>query len=649
MWSIVPDSAAGLQRFYHKRRLRRNRTSDYRAAQQRPAAPRRFFAWIIPPQESLLLRFVHISVIARKHEIVILPGFQEERVIEQFGPRVEKYGRKALFVLAVVVLTAVPAFSQVFNAGNLVVTVEGNGVNGATSGPYTDNQAGPLTLFQFIPNGTSSPATFLNSFILPQTASGANSPVSAEYGSSSEGTLQLSGNGFYLTVMGYGVNAAAFNASPSTYGNSGVPALGQSGSLQGLGYTPVPRVVALIDANGNVNSATALLGVFDQNNPRSAYSADGTNIYVSGQGNSPDPTGGVFFTTLGSSSATAITGLDTSTNASSQDTRDVQIYNGTLYISVDSKEGSGSNRDFVGTLGTPPATSLYDGSGGPTMLAGFGDTKGHGQVTITSGANTNGNGLNAGLQINLSPENYFFANATTLYVADGGSPKQTSANSPLGDGGLQKWTYNGSSWALDYTIAGGLNLVKNSSSAGSTGLYGLTGRLINGGTQVELFATNYTIGALDPTYLYAVTDTLSTTTNPNESFTQIAQAPVDSNFKGVAFAPSLIPPTVVTGQVSVTASGLLYSRVTKLFTGTVTIQNTSAQPIVGPIKIGFTALPSGVTLANATGTYSGNPYIAVPSISALAPGQSATVSMQYSNPSLAGINFTPVIYSGSVN
>src|SRR5580698_3116750 len=98
--------------------------------------------------------------------------------------------------------------------GNLVVSVEGNGVEGASSGPYTDNQAAPLTLFDYSVTGTSS-ATYVDADVLPQTAHGANHAISGEYGSSSEGILQLTGNGKYLTVMGYGVNAAAFNADPT--------------------------------------------------------------------------------------------------------------------------------------------------------------------------------------------------------------------------------------------------------------------------------------------------------------------------------------------------------------------------------------------------------------------------------------------------
>jgi hypothetical protein len=60
--------------------------------------------------------------------------------------------------------------------------------------------------------------------------------------------------------------------------------------------------------------------------------------------------------------------------------------------------------------------------------------------------------------------------------------------------------------------------------------------------EVELFATNATISDLDPTYLYGIIDVLGDTTNPgDEVFTELAAAPADSNFKGVAFAPSPVP------------------------------------------------------------------------------------------------------------
>ena len=39
----------------------------------------------------------------------------------------------------------------------------------------------------------------------------------------------------------------------------------------------------------------------------------------------------------------------------------------------------------------------------------------------------------------LSPEQFYFANASTLYIADSGSPKNGANAAGLGEGGLQKW------------------------------------------------------------------------------------------------------------------------------------------------------------------------------------------------------------------
>jgi hypothetical protein len=282
----------------------------------------------------------------------------------------------ALTLLILAVTLSAPSNAQnstFFTPGNLVVAVEGCGVHGGTctnvpsgkgvNGGYGDNQAAPLTLFQYSPNGTSS-ISFVNSLTLPQLISGADFPVSGEYGSSSEASINLSSGGQYLTIMGYGIDAPSFNLNPLQFGSPSL-ALAQSGSLTGQSYTPVPRMVALIDANGNVNSSTALYNIFNTNNPRSAFTADGTTVYVSGQGSGSDATAGVFYVPIGqpNTNPTAITGLDATDgsvppNPISQDTRSLQVFNNTLYVSVDTKGGKNSARSFVGTLGTPPATGF---------------------------------------------------------------------------------------------------------------------------------------------------------------------------------------------------------------------------------------------------------------------------------------------------
>ena len=109
-----------------------------------------------------------------------------------------------------------------------------------------------------------------------------------------------------------------------------------------------------------------------------------------------------------------------------------------------------------------------------------------------------------------------------------------------------------------------------------------------------------------------------------------------------------LPTAVSASQVTTTASGLAYSRVSQTFNGTVTIKNMSASAISGPLQIVFFGMPANVTLANATSNLSGTPYLTVPEVTGLAPGQSVTVSIQLKNPSNTTLNLTPVIYSGSI-
>jgi uncharacterized protein len=119
---------------------------------------------------------------------------------------------------------------------------------------------------------------------------------------------------------------------------------------------------------------------------------------------------------------------------------------------------------------------------------------------------------------------------------------------------------------------------------------------------------------------------------------------------GFVTGPVLLPPS----EIATTASGLAYSRVSRTFNGTVTITNISSDPISGPLQILLTGLTAGVTLTNATGDFSGSPYLTInlPSVGPtggnVAPGQSVTVSVQFENPSFATINFTPLIYSGNI-
>jgi hypothetical protein len=108
------------------------------------------------------------------------------------------------------------------------------------------------------------------------------------------------------------------------------------------------------------------------------------------------------------------------------------------------------------------------------------------------------------------------------------------------------------------------------------------------------------------------------------------------------FVTGLLPPS----KVAPTVSSLTYSHVSRTFNGTVTITNISGNTISGPFRILLKRLTAGVALANATGVSSGSPYLTVPDIASLASGQSATVSVQFHDPSFGPINFTPAVYAG---
>jgi hypothetical protein len=463
-------------------------------------------------------------------------------------------GRFVLRVIALLgaALVTAPSLAQTvssFTAGDLVIsTVSGN----------TLDAASPITLQQYQLSSDGTSATANGSLTLPQVANGLNSAISGEYGSASEGILQRSVDGQYLTIMGYGVNAATFNSAPlTTFGNA---ALGQTTSLTaanqtGTVYTTVPRVVALIGADGSIDTTTALTGVFNTNNPRSVATVDGTSFYISGQGASKtDPSQGVFYAVRG---ATTATGIDNTT-----DTRVVSIVNNgsgnTLYVSRDFNPPSG------GTQNLTNVSTLTNGSGGlPTSSAGLVTTHVTPPATALSSKGNNGsinlttdlaNGVNnsrIGSFVYLSPEQYFFASPSVLYVADSGQPKNGTANAAaLGEGGLQKWVLTNGTWTLAYDLVAGLNLVNNATAnsttptaPGVTGLLGLTGKVVGGA--VQLFATSYGLNELSTSLLFEITDTLSATSASQvtgEQFTTLLTASAGTSIRGVSFAPESVAP-----------------------------------------------------------------------------------------------------------
>jgi hypothetical protein len=119
------------------------------------------------------------------------------------------------------------------------------------------------------------------------------------------------------------------------------------------------------------------------------------------------------------------------------------------------------------------------------------------------------------------PFGIWFANATTLYVADEGDGVNTTANALNPNAGLQKWTLSAGTWHLDYTLQNRLGLGAQYSIAGldpslypaTDGLRNLTGKVNRDGT-VTIFAITSTISnsgdqGADPNRLVSITERLS--------------------------------------------------------------------------------------------------------------------------------------------
>ena len=455
-----------------------------------------------------------------------------------------------------------------FTEGDIVISISGDG---AGTGTYGDNQASPLTLEELTPDGA-----VVGQMVLPQTTTVVDGvteyAVSAEYGSSSEGSLSLSADGQSLVIAGYGINADTFNAGgAAVYGNA---ALAQSTSVPGGPSTAVARVIADISYNGAVDTSTALYDIDNLNNPRSVATVNGTSFYVSGQGTKGDTTQGVQYAEDGASTATAV---DDST-----DTRTAEIVDGVLYVSRDSTQGSGGTSSIASYGGLPT------GAAAAVPLTGI-----DGTVSLTAAQENGVNNGVVGTAVHLSPENFFFASSTVLYVADGGNPKEDG----LGDGGLQKWLLTGGAWTLQYTLSAGLGLVADTAASGSTGLIGLTGSVAADGN-VTLYATNSTIQDLDPTALYSITDSLAATAPAvGEAFTTVLTAPADSNIRGVAFAPSAAA-AAPTAQV-VSGSTMTGTDLTVTSGSTLTVED-------GGTIVGATILASGSATISAGSTDSGS-------------------------------------------
>ena len=102
----------------------------------------------------------------------------------------------------------------------------------------------------------------------------------------------------------------------------------------------------------------------------------------------------------------------------------------------------------------------------------------------------------------------------------------------------------------------------------------------------------------------------------------------------------------VSTSVAVQRSGLVANRASGKYSGTITLTNTSAVALTGPLQLRFDNLTSGVTLDGASGTQQGAPYLTL-AASSLAPGAKVVINVSFSNPSRAVIGYGNTVFSGN--
>jgi hypothetical protein len=421
-----------------------------------------------------------------------------------------------------------------------------------------------------------------------------SSELNTSFSSKSEGALNLSTDGKYVTFIDY--VSAPDTVDVSNANTPGV--VDPTNPVPGKYY----RAVAQLSQNGTFTFTET--NAYSGNNGRAAVEAKINGKYYiytagnAGNGSNPQPEGVVLGagaqiitpsdlpesmqnpgqpTPVGSFNVTEL-GDKADKVGKDDNFRGLALYNNVLYYT----KGSGGNGvDTVYFLDTT-GKACPNGVGLPAAGA---------SLPTTSIASTY---TAAGLASNMCvlkgfptalaskatdasdyPFGIWFANPTTLYVADEGAGDNAnttasatsngtySAAAASTTAGLQKWVYDASAgeWKLAYTLQNGLHLGipyivpgyptgldTGTGQSGlpwapaTDGLRNITGRVNPNGT-VTIWAVTSTVSGggdqgADPNKMVSITDNLGATSLPAaESFVTVVPAAYDQVVRGVSFTP----------------------------------------------------------------------------------------------------------------
>jgi hypothetical protein len=300
----------------------------------------------------------------------------------------------------------------------------------------------------------ASDGSLVQTIALPTAVSGSNRRLTLGGTKKGEGGLVVSSDGNYLTLAGY-------DAAPGT------------ASVAATATSAVNRIVARIDAVGNVDTTTRLNSAFDTASVGGAVSVDGSAFWVSGDG--ATGLGGVWYLKHGVTGGLQIL-------AHPNDVRTVNIVSGQLF----------------GTTNTATFTSIFSVGTGLPITAGQATSPLYGlPVAQVYG-------------FAFFDRNRSIAGLDRLYIAND--------NSVAAGGGIQKWTFDGAIWYLVATFTDGL---------GTAGVRGLAAEAQ--GANIVLYAT--TAEATGNRLVRVVDDD-----SVSPVATVIATAAANTVYRGVALA-----------------------------------------------------------------------------------------------------------------
>lgn len=392
----------------------------------------------------------------------------------------------------------------------------------------------PIFLDQITPAGT-----LINTLAVPPSL------LVTSFNSKSELAVNLSLDGTALTIVGYVAPLNAIDVSDSNTPGVYDPTNPAGGSyfrgLAQIGNNGAIQVTLSNAYSGNTGRAAILAnGLYfmagNSNNgnstPANVVASTGVQVTVPGQtaGSAPLQVGNFSIVQVNDPA----TGKPYAADKLGKDDnfRGLTIFNNTLYVT----KGSGSNGINtvyqVGATGTLP-TVTNAATTTITILPGFPTT-----LARNAGAS--------------NPFGIWFANSSTLYVADeGDGVTADAATSKVA--GLQKWSLVNGTWQLDYVLQNGLNLGQAYSipsypaslNPATDGLRNITGKVNSDGT-VTIWAITSTVSAnadsgADPNRLVMIADQLSNTAAAgaaNEQFVTLRTANAGEVLRGVSFTPA---------------------------------------------------------------------------------------------------------------